>query len=391
MRRIAIVIAAMVTFMVFASTVQAATPAEIQLSIDSGLAWLARQQSDIDSSWGTSDKVAHTGLAVKKFEHFALFGDPEHPINPLDPTYIYYKQVKGGLNYLFSQAAIMSSLPKQTHDLVEDNPDPDGDGGVYFLGGGDRKIYETSIALMAIAESDCRDSLVEKVGSDVYGQSYKDVAQDIVDYLAFGQCDAGNGRGGWRYDPNEQSDFSVTGYAYIGLAYAEAAKPDGFDLTIPEFVKKEVKYWQDYAQCAVSGGTGDDGGAGYMSPCSIVNLLKTGNWLLGDAFCGSPDPGDLNRALAYIARTWSSPTPSPGWVNSWQATYCLMKGFEFHGYSNLIPGPTPGSTIDWYQEFADAILAAQIDIYGGLPDRGSWNNCESYGGGIPSYVPNGRF
>jgi hypothetical protein len=44
---------------------QAATQAEIDQSIDDGIAWLVTQQN-ADGYWGTEYKVARTGLAVLK-------------------------------------------------------------------------------------------------------------------------------------------------------------------------------------------------------------------------------------------------------------------------------------------------------------------------------------
>ena len=53
-----------------------------------------------------------------------------------------------------------------------------------------------------------------------------DIAQDVVDYLAYGQRDSGVNKGGWTYTANSQTlhnkpDNSITGYAVMGLSFAE--------------------------------------------------------------------------------------------------------------------------------------------------------------------------
>ena len=60
----------------------AATPQEINDSIDKGLAWLASQQA-ADGSWPQyGNNVGHTGLALLKFETHATFMG----LSPLNPA-----------------------------------------------------------------------------------------------------------------------------------------------------------------------------------------------------------------------------------------------------------------------------------------------------------------
>jgi hypothetical protein len=352
MKTTTLFIAVLMAFALCLPTANAVTPAEIQASIDDGLAWLAGQQNP-NGSWGYS--AGETGLAVKKFEHYAITMDP--PVNPLNTTYQYYAQVRGGLDFLFSQAIIVSIGVQPAGD-----PDSDGDGiGVCFVSDDWHRTYETGIALMAIAESDCRDSIVDVPGSPIDGWTFYDVAVDAVDYLAWAQIDAGDGRGGWCYTDAsaffcDWSDNSNAGYATLGLAYAAAAPPDGFQIPIPPFVKDELNIWIDFIQNS-SGGT-DDGGSGYSVPWDWVNCLKTGNLLFQMALVGDFASPRLDRAVDYLVRHWYDANPDPGWQNHYQAMYAIMKGAEFQG-KNLL-GP-----IDWYTDFADAIVASQH------PD-GSW-------------------
>ena len=197
---------------------QAATEEDIQAAIDAGIAWLVAQQNP-DGSWGTGDQVGTTALAVKKLEHHCVdtkwgLGLP----SPFDPACPYSDNITNGFNYIFANACI---IPISVQPAG--NPDSDNDGiGVYFADGGcggNHPTYCTGVALMAIAESTAPDRVVDVPGSAVNGWTYYDVAVDAVDYLAFGQNDAGNERGGWGYDENYVgwSDNSNTGYAVLGL------------------------------------------------------------------------------------------------------------------------------------------------------------------------------
>jgi hypothetical protein len=374
MRKIVLFVAILLALTMCFTTAKAVTQGAIDSSIAKGLAWLAGQQNPADGSWGTYWQVGETGLAVKKFEHWAI----ERGINPLDttswpPDTNYYHQVKWGLNYLFSKACILPIAPQPAG-----NPDSDGDGiGVYFVSPdcyGFYRTYETGIALMAIAESNCPDSGVNVPGSPVNTWTYRDVAVDAVDYLAFGQNDAGGERGGWGYYENYDSwsDNSNTGYAVLGLAYAEEADPRyGFNIPVPTFVKDELNIWIGYIQCDPGdpdAWTADkDGGSGYSNawyggPCGTnVNTLKTGNLLLEMAFCGELSGTRRDRAIHYLVHHWSELNSDPGWQGSYQAMYCIMKGLEVQGLQTI-------DGIDWFDSLATYIVTHQN------PDS-SWGPC----------------
>jgi hypothetical protein len=95
-------VCAVVLIMCF-STVEAATEAQIQTAIDAGMAWLAAKQDTMPGpnygSWGTSQLVGKTGLAVKKFEHHAT--DPQYGYglpSPFHPDYPYRDVVQRGID-----------------------------------------------------------------------------------------------------------------------------------------------------------------------------------------------------------------------------------------------------------------------------------------------------
>ena len=159
------------------SPAQAATEEQIEQSTTEGTEYLAEQQNP-DGSFGTSDYIGTTDLAVIKLETHAT----ENGKSPFDPTYQYSDEVQDGLNYLFSQA---KTVPISVQP--DGNPDSNGDGlGVYFGSSPNdyRVMYQTGIALAAITAGEAPDRVVNVPGSPVNGQTYKQVAQNVVDFLA---------------------------------------------------------------------------------------------------------------------------------------------------------------------------------------------------------------
>lgn len=358
----------------------AVTEDEIKPAIDKGVAWLVTLQNP-DGSWGDGwNQIARTGFAVVKLEDRAIELGFK---SPFDPAYQYAGNVEKGLNYIFTNAQTTGIAVQPAG-----NPDTNGNGtGVYF---GWQRTYETGIAMMAIAAS--RDPARLVATGPLTGKAYKDVLQDAVDYFAFGQNDYPTGQGGWGYEENVQgqewvcepkepvigepvepqpnasicqpveppvwhsrSDNSNSGYAVLGLRYAESY---GFACTVPQFVKDELKIWIDYIQDDVSGGSG------YSDPSGWVNLLKTGNLLFEMAFVGdNVDTQRVKDAIAYIQNHWNDANWDPGWKGPgwrdgphYQATYSLMKGFESLGIKTIKVGTTD---VDWFDEMSTAIVGTQ--------------------------------
>jgi len=338
---------------------------EIENSIVAGLAWLALQQN-ADGSWDpgyVGSRVAYTGMAVLKFEERAI----DLELDPLDPSYEYYDQVRNGLDFIFSMADTIDISVQPAGD-----PDSNGNGiGVRFDPDDDfHYSYATGIAAMAIAASTHPEMTVSVAGSDVDTWTYEDVLQDVVDYLAFGQIDYGTYEGGWGYYENYGQEYdspwadnSNTGYVVLGLIYAETPPPHGFGLPTPGWVKDELNIWIDYIQNDIDADT-NDGGSGYSDPEEWVNLLKTGTLLQEMAFVGDAlGTQRVQDALEYIERHWNDPNNDPGWKGSpvhKQAMYTLMKGFQAFDIDYI---DTDGDAVrddDWFNEMADALLAEQF-------------------------------
>jgi len=337
------------------SMAQAATPEQIENAIEDGMVWLASQQN-ADGSWGGEDQVARTGLAVLKFETHAAF----EGLNPFDPAYAYSNEVEAGLDYILDNCHNVGIGGQPAGD-----PDTNGNGiGVKpHCGAVHNEMYETGIALMAISASQSPGRTHPGIG-DQAGRRYDDVAQDIIDFIAWAQHDGPPGdpcsQGGWRYWANfADSDNSISGYVTLGLDYASSGPPWGFNLTVPPFVYSELNIFVNNVQDPVNGDT-DDGGSHYV-PCGWepVNILKTGNLLSEMAILGDPlgVPGDGSRvqnAIDYMERHWNDPGGDPGWQGNYQACFTTMKGFQAFGIDTF------GSpSIDWYDDMSEYIVSTQ--------------------------------
>jgi hypothetical protein len=331
---ITLVLALFMSSMLVVAPVSAVSEDEISDSIEAGLAWLATKQN-ADGSWGSGYKTAQTGIAVLKFIDYVK----EVPgiDSWTDPDYVYHEVVVDGLNYLFRNAYYVPIGVKTYGD-----PDTlDNDLGIRFNGFDD---YETSIALMAIGATMTPALTVTEPGA-INGVSYADVVQDIVDYLSYTQRESVNARGGWGYqgDPN-WADNSVSGYASLGLGYAQ-----NFGATIPDFVKDELAHWISIIQSPA--------GYSYYRPPAVWSdpygdlLLRTGNLLYQMALVGMPieDP-NVQAALSYIENNWALAG------SYYQRVYCMMKGLEAYEIDDEI---SVGVTGDWYNETASWIVGNQ--------------------------------
>jgi len=319
----------------------AATEEEIEDSIALGLPWLAVQQ-DPDGHWGNFYVIAKTGLAVLKFIDYVK--EVPDIDSWTDPDYVYHTTVVDGLNFLFREGYYVD-ITVQTYG----DPDTlDNDKGIRFTGFDD---YETSIALMALGATMTPSLSVTELGP-LNGLTYAEVVQDVVDYLSYTQRESTNARGGWGYEGSpDWADNSVSGYAALGLGYAQA-----FGASIPQFVKVELTHWIGIIQSPTGYSYYRPLATGWPDPYGD-HLLRTGNLLYEMALVGMPvsDP-QVQLALTYIEDNWALGG------DSYQRAYCLMKGLEAYGIEDEI---SIGVSGDWFDELSTYIVGTQN------PD-GSW-------------------
>ena len=387
-------------FSAMCTSASAATDEEIQKAIDDGVVWLVAQQNSVPGpnygSWNAYGSYlgAGTGLALYKLEDRAYELGYD---SPFDPNYEYHQNVEDGLNWTFANLAVVD-INDQDHTTgatgTVDNPDTNGNGiGVCYSGS--LRIYKTGILLTAISASGTPDRVVNVPGSPVDGWTYKNVAQDMVDYLAFGQVDPSIGpsgyihEGGWDYFAVDngtggsgwQGDQSNSGYVVLGLAEAE-----NFGCIVPDWVKTELNVWIDHVQDDVTGDT-NDGGSWYSYPPGGpsdsngdfigVNILKTGNLISEMAFVGdAPNAPRVTNATDYLVRHWNDTSGAdspPGWNGTpaqYQTMFTTMKGLEYMGIDTF-------DGIDWFEEFSDVIVAQQDKTAG--PTNGSWQSSSGRG------------
>ena len=286
--------------------------------------------------WVSGPAVAYTGASTEAFEiHGSLpTGDPN-----LDP---YVDTVQRGLNYLLST---MQSYPVSQDPTYCPLGDPDVNGnniGLLSCAACDDAMYEQGIALMALSSSGCPTCTAATGIPEVNGKSYLEIAQDMVDYLAYAQTDpsAGVYRGGWRYTGNTgDSDNSVSQWPVIGFEAAET----NFGLAglqVPQFVRDELNLWVDYIQNDTSGGSG------YMNPDG-TNIARTGGLLAEMKFLGDTTTSPrVQSAVEYIYNNWVS-DPDHFLSNSYYAFYSVMKGFRLLGIDTIHPINDPTGS-DWY-------------------------------------------
>ncbi|MCK4415022.1 MAG: hypothetical protein KAY32_15930, partial [Candidatus Eisenbacteria sp.] len=387
------------------TSAMAATEETKEQAIQDGLAWIASTQSVSGSegwwSYSNDGTLAATGAAALAFVEEGHW----------HPDSAYYVQTMRALTYMFNRALVDSRFGVETavsQRYAEDyNNDGDytNDGGndqaIYFEpGNSDRRVYTTGICVpvvFALGEALGPDTVIGMGSPAVSGMTYRELMQDLVDWFCWGQVepDRGNYRGGWRYDANyPTADNSTAQWGALPMLYGE-----GWGMTVPPYVKTELDLWVTYIQNA-------NGGSGYDSPSSYVNVSKTGGLLLEFAALGR-GLGDSNvqAALAFIDSRWNT-TPSSDWygnLNHPYAMWAVYKALSVYGLTDYIQSGCPtlvdilvgidmpaapgGFTIgfdcdphvsaagDWFSHYCDYLVGIQNA-------NGSWNGYSYWTGAM---------
>jgi hypothetical protein len=354
-------------------TAFAASQTSINTAIANGLTYLNNTQAS-DGSW-SGYPVASTAMAVLAFENNGHYG-----WNMSDP---YHTTVQNGLNYLFNQGTnvTIGSQPAG-------NPDTNGNGiGTAFSDYSGWTTYETPMVLMAIIGSNAPTNVTSPGPLGV--RTYHDIAQDTVDFLAWGQNDPGTGyqgEGGWGYWANygTWSDNSNTAWPILGLMAAEL-----WGINAPAFVESELRYW--------------------IATCEDLTGNPTSNWYYG-SFCYNlwagfdrapygynasiaeatagileltylgepPTNASIIAAEGYVNRMWNQYDGPSGYNVNFGNLYCMysvMKAMRettptIKNIANY--DGTPG--VEWYNgtwQYADALVGNQSA-------DGSWVNWRAW-------------
>lgn len=300
--------------------------------------------------WVDSSNVhAATGAAVDAFQ---VHGSKVNGDYDGDP---YVETVQRALNYLLYYTYTMNISLQPAGD-----PDTNSNGiGLYT---GSNYTYVAGICMVALASSGAPNRVAAVGGANVYGRTYADIVQDMVDYFAYGQVDAAYGvyRGGWRYGANNSSsDMSTTQWGPLGMKAAEDNM--GAYVTVPPFVRTELAFYLTAAQNTAL--NNDNGGFAYtyVGGTHWYNVTKAGAGIICHEFLGTPltDP-EIESAIGFIYRHWNDTG------TSWDHTklhgnsygmYAAMKAMRIpepdilevteYDYAGSPPQQTSNS-FDWY-------------------------------------------
>lgn len=282
-----------------------------------------------DVSGGLDYDLAAVGAAVDAFQ---LHGSKAIGDYDGDP---YVEDVQRALNYLLMYAYTFAI---GSEGVGDPNPDTNGNGiGIvinYSSSATDgRQTYIGGICMVALASSGAPARVATTGRANVLGRTYSDIVQDMVDFFAWGQNDAGAGRGGWRYYRNSgDSDLSTTQWPVLGMTAAQS----NMGSTIPAFVKTELAYFIEYVR--YKGDCGDDncGAYGYNSPTSYLNVLKAASAIICYQFMDTPmtDP-KVQMAMGYMYRHWNDAG------GSWDDTRLFFNSYSMYAVMKSMRNPEP--------------------------------------------------
>lgn len=345
-----------VSLITLAAPIKAATEPEINDAIQDGLAWLATTQNTYDGSFGGGNRLANTATAVLAFENEGYFPGGGST---------YSTNVEKGLDFIFRYCHKESVYP-QTFGYTGryDDPDTNGNGvGIFFTW--NSRMYETGLVMQAIVASNTPDRVV--TNGECAGLKYREVIQDMVDWYAWGQIDAGPGRGGWRYGPFHNyatyADNSISQWPVLGLIAAEQ-----WGIYAPSFVKDELEYWVAYIQHS-------SGGSGYHTPTTYVNISKTGGLMVEFFYLGDEaNTPRAQKATNYINGRWNVGPYSTWYGNRGHpyAMFSVFKGLELMQVPVISNAPANAETPagDWWGDYAEYIVNTQINPAAG---QAYWN------------------
>lgn len=182
--------------------------ASTEQAVMEGLKWLQRNQRS-SGAWSlqkpysdgasVENEQAATAMALLAFQGagYTPKGDPNEP---------FIKVVSRGWNWLLASQ--------------------DDTGEFFMRGGGNHRIYTNAQCAIALCE----------LFAMTRDEKYRDQAQLAVDWLVETQASAG----GWRYDPGQGSDLSVTGWVLMALQSARMA-----GLEVPSETFRRVSAYLD--------------------------------------------------------------------------------------------------------------------------------------------------
>lgn len=343
---------------------------KINKAIEDGLRFLWNTQTNRTTfdtvpttSWDGSFPRVGTSFVVLAFENHGY----KLPNNASTPTGLYEKYaVQRGLNF------IVANLTQQVLNVqTAGNPcvgipteltdcvglfNPDSSPG-----------YGTAIASLAVLGSTALSrpipaGLGGSTGVYVAGKTLGEVAQRLMNTVAWGQNDGGagcTGRGGWFYSLTNNgcvtSDGSTVGWNVLALLDAGAS-----GVAVAPFVSSEFAF--DMASSGNSDGSFDYNADNNPAADSLPNLARAGIYLQSLFYRGVVlgDPR-VTAATKAINDRWTAGLPG-----DYTATcgvgqnkgcsygmYNAFKGLKLYGIASLT------AASDWYGEYQDFLVTTQ--------------------------------
>ncbi len=318
------------------------------MAIDNGLWYLhttASRSAFADNAPGYRQDYAVWGDVVSTcgvVDAYDLHGSKPLQNYDVDP---YVEDSRRGLAFMLNNAATPGISAGQGPSGTYDPRVNGHDYGVTFSGGND--TYTDGICAVSFASAAAPGRVALNGNGNIFNQRYQTIAQDTVDWFAYGQTDCAScgARGGWLYSANSQgADGSTNQWPMLAMAAAE----DTMGATIPAFVRAEVPYFLAYSHNASTGGWGYQFGGQYD------NEVKTAAGLLSHYFRGDATGNGLsevNQGLGFMYAHWGLGN------NSWQ-DYLYDSSYAMFGVMKAMRKPQPNilritnygatASFDWY-------------------------------------------
>lgn len=295
--------------------------------------------------------LAAVGTAVEAFQKHGSKANMDYNSNP------YVETVQRALNYLLYHIYSFNIN-------VQPAGDPDTNGnGIGLVANwtsnltDSRQTYIGGICLIGLANSGAPNRMAAVGGNFVYGRTYAEIVQDMVDFFAWGQVDTCWGTGGWRYYANyDNSDMSTTQWPPQGMLAAEK----NMGSIVPQFVRDELQGYLDRVQNQVL--DNDNGGFAYYVSYSTpthYNVTKAAAGIICHEFLGTAltDPV-VRKTMGFIYRHWND--NGAGW------NYTQLHGNSYGMYSVVkafrIPDPDIQQVIE-YDYNTEVQTAKSFDWY----------------------------
>ncbi len=276
--------------------------------------------------WNDYYAVA-AGAAVDAFQ---LHGSKVNTDYDKDP---YVETVQRALNYLLTHTYSYPIGPQTYGD-----PDTNGNGIGLVTNWTNNltdysQTYIGGICMVALASSGAPNRVASVGGPDVYGRTYAEIVQDMVDFFAWGQVDSDWGRGGWRYYANfTESDMSTAQWPPLGMLAAE----ENMGSTVPDFVRSELEIYLTTAQNTAL--NNDNGAFAYFYPgyADMYDIPKAAAGIIGHEFLKTPlDDPRVQSAIGFIYRHWNDTG------TGWDYTRLLGNSYGMYGLMKAMRIPQP--------------------------------------------------